>query len=57
MLEIKKQKQNGETPNFSVHHHPEFIELKKPVPIQKKNPLPSLKWLDDLVDFLSDFFT
>jgi hypothetical protein len=56
MLEIVKHEEKYEIINDS-DHHPDFIEQEKQVPILKKKPLPSLKWLDNLVDFISDLFT
>lgn len=56
MIEMEKNEENDEISNVPAHHHPEFIEKKKPVAILKKKPLLSLKWLGDLLDFLSDFF-
>ncbi|WML44645.1 hypothetical protein [Neobacillus sp. PS3-40] len=44
MIEMEKNEKNDEISNVPAHHHPEFIE--------KKKPLPSLKWLGDLLDFL-----
>ncbi|NRD77086.1 hypothetical protein HPT25_06195 [Bacillus sp. BRMEA1] len=56
MIEIEKQKMNDEKSAIPISHQ-EFIEQKKPAPIQKKKPLPSLEWLVGLIDILVDFFT
>lgn len=57
MTQMSKSKEKEEIQSDSADCRPDFTEHKKPFPIPKKKRMPSLIWLADLLDFLSDLFT
>lgn len=57
MIKLEKHADEVKNSDVSYDPHSTFIEKKKPAPIPIKKRLPSLKWLEELADFLIDIFT